>query len=71
MKLLSFLSIAASISMIILMYVLYSPVLDSPVSTMSERLLLGTVLLLQLYLLFFSFYIAYKIGGIIKWEALD
>jgi hypothetical protein len=71
MKLLSFLSVIASIGMILLMYVLYSPVLDSPVSTTNDRILLGTVLLLQLYLLFFSVYAAFRFGGLVKWETTD
>jgi hypothetical protein len=71
MKLLSFLSVIASIGMIILMYVLFSPVLDSPVSSTSDRVLLGSALLLQLYLLFFSLYAAYKFGGLVKWETTD
>lgn len=69
MKLLSFLGVLASIAMLVLMYLFYLPLLDSPASKMSDRFILGATLLLQLYLLFFALYIALKIGAFIQWES--
>ena len=68
MRVLSFIAVIASIGLIILTNMIYSSVLDSPQTNLSMRILISGVLLLQIYLLFFTVYFSFKVFPLFKWE---
>jgi uncharacterized membrane protein len=68
MKVLAFISLIVSIAMLLLMYSFYCPMLDAIETTIKQRFLFISTLVLQLYFLFFSIYLTIKFGSIFKFE---
>ncbi len=68
MKLFSLISVIVGVGLVLLMFLIYSPILDSPETDEKERILIATTFIFQFYLLGFAVYIAFKAGSFKKNE---